>query len=370
MLNRFINENTGRKEATIVTPIDSKFADKVTERLGEYEDTSIFGVGEDMETYDAIVPSEMISSQMLEAMKDQYPEEQASYLLSSEILTVDPQNYTLLCEKAKVPVGSNILMNHYSYNDNGELVTISPFLYEGGQLRLTPADDSIYEIPIHGILEQGDVPNELLGPNANTVRLIVPQGEMRGYTWYANPGDVEGFMDYANELMGEMFPRGQESAYMELGFTTRVYKIQDYMKIMNIFVVFAEVFVYSFVALLTLIGLTNVISTMSTNVRMRSKEFAVLQSVGMTYNGLNRMLNLESIMCSAKSLMIGLPLGILFTYLINLSIRSTFPVPYQLPWFAVIWCIAVVFGITWVTMRYSAVQLQRRNIIETIRLEA
>jgi putative ABC transport system permease protein len=141
------------------------------------------------------------------------------------------------------------------------------------------------------------------------------------------------------------------------------------MKIMNISIVFAEVFLYSFVVLLTLIGLTNVISTMSTNVRMRSKEFAVLQSVGMTYSGLRRMLNLESIMCSGKSLIIGLPIAIVLTYLINLPIRSVFPVPYQLPWLAAIWCIAVVFGITWITMRYSASQLQRRNVIETIRLE-
>ena len=81
------------------------------------------------------------------------------------------------------------------------------------------------------------------------------------------------------------------------------------------------------------------------------------------------MLNLESIMCSGKSLIIGLPIAIVLTYLINLPIRSVFPVPYQLPWLAAIWCIAVVFGITWITMRYSASQLQRRNVIETIRLE-
>lgn len=192
---------------------------------------------------------------------------------------------------------------------------------------------------------------------------------MRGYTWYADPADIDGFMDYANDLMVKMFPRVQESAYMEIGFTTRVYKIQDYMKVMNIAIVLVMVFVYSFVILLTLIGLTNVISTMSTNVHMRSREFAVLQSAGMTHGGIKRMLNLESIMCSAKSLIIGVPLAIALTYLINIPVRSMFPVPYQVPWLAATGCVAVVFAITWFTIRYSASRLREKNIVETIRLE-
>ncbi len=105
-------------------------------------------------------------------------------------------------------------------------------------------------------------------------------------------------------------------------------------------------------------------------VQMRSREFAVLQSIGMTHDGLKRMLNLESIMCSTKSLIIGLPLALVLTYLINKPIRTMFPVPYQFPWFTVICCIVVVFIITWSTMWYSSKQLYKKNVIETIRLES
>lgn len=39
---------------------------------------------------------------------------------------------------------------------------------------------------------------------------------------------------------------------------------------------------YGFVILLVLMGFTSVISTLTTNIRIRSREFAVLKSVGMT----------------------------------------------------------------------------------------
>jgi putative ABC transport system permease protein len=234
-------------------------------------------------------------------------------------------------------------------------------------VQLFKADGVINEVMVHGVLTQENIPAELLPPNRQIVRLIVPQGKMRGYTWYANPADIDGFIGYANTVMAESFPQDPEETYMERGFNTRVFTISDYMKVMNIAVGLTMVFVYSFAALLTLIGLTNVISTISANVRMRSREFAVLQSVGMTYRGLKRMLNLESVMCTFKSLIIGLPLALALTYLINLPIRAAFPIPYQLPWLACVYCVFGVFAVTWVTMRYSASRLKNNSIVETIR---
>jgi putative ABC transport system permease protein len=174
-------------------------------------------------------------------------------------------------------------------------------------------------------------------------------------------------MEYANTIMRETFPQSQETGYMELGFTTRMYKFRDYMKVMNIAIGIAKVFVYGFVALLTLIGLTNVISTISANVRMRSREFAILQSVGMTRGGLKRMLNFESVICTSKSLIIGLPLAIALTYFINLPVRAAFPIPYKFPLLPCIYCALLVFAITWATMRYSTKRLNSGSLIENIR---
>jgi hypothetical protein len=163
-------------------------------------------------------------------------EEREEYEISAEILTLDGENYAALCEQAGVPAGSNILINHYAYNDDGRKASLEPFLFEKEDLRLIKADGSVSEIPVHGEL--------------------------------------------------------------------------------------------------------------------------------------TRMLNFESLICAAKSLTIGLPVAIALTYLINLPIRSAFPIPYRFPWLAVTYCVFAVFAITRITMRHSAFRLRDDNTIEAIRSES
>ena len=90
----------------------------------------------------------------------------------------------------------------------------------------------------------------------------------------------------------------------------------------------------------------------------------------MTSSGLRRMLNLESILSSVKSLIIGLPLGVLVSYLIYQTIMQSVDFSYQLPWVPILQSIIAVFIITWVTMHYSAARLSGGNIIETIRSDS
>lgn len=126
-------------------------------------------------------------------------------------------------------------------------------------------------------------------------------------------------------------------------------------------------FVFGFVGTLILIGLTNVISTISENVKTRSGEFAVLQSVGMTSGGIKRMLNLESVFSSLRALIIGAPLGILGNYGIYLAMRNMGVFNFSIPWLWIISSVLAIFLVTWLTMRYAANKLKSRNIIETIR---
>lgn len=363
-----INKVTGRSDAIFDKPIHSKVGNTIVERLREFEGTKTMGIGSDMETYMAEIPHERVSPQMLKAMN--FPQEQQSYEFTVEILTVDEENYQALCDKAGVPFGSNILLNYYSYNDNGKEVKIAPFLLEEKSVQLIKADSSIKEVTVQGVLVEDEIPELLFYPNTRMVRLILPEAEIRGYSCYSDPVNINGFMDHANMVMTEAFPSDESAEYMEAGFNVRVYKIADYMRVMNMAIIVATIFIYSFVVLLMLIGLTNVISTMTTNVMMRSREFAVLQSVGMTQDGLKRMLNLESILCSAKVLVFGIPIAILLTYLINMPIRKFYPIPYAFPWLAMLICVFAVFLITLVTTRCATYRLRNRNIIEAIRSES
>jgi len=355
----FRNEEAAyRWDLDVIAPIDSRLADKITARLREYDNTYVTGIGAtDIESYIAILPSEIISPQMMQAIGRNY--------LSAGIITLDPESYASLLEIAGLPHGSNILINHFATLSRGRLTEFEPFIFNEGNFQLKyRSTGEIREIAIHATLSAGDIPAALMPANpaaVNEVRIIVPYGLMRGYSWYATPNNIESFMAYANLVMEEFFPNHAEGYYMERGFSVRVFETHDFIRVMNLGISIAIVFFYGFTALTTLIGLTSVISSISTNVRMRAKEFAVLQSVGLTREGIRHMLNLESILCSAKSILFGLPVAIALTYFIHLPISNMVPAVYRLPWLAIAICIIGVFSVTWITMRFSESYLRQVN---------
>ena len=126
---------------------------------------------------------------------------------------------------------------------------------------------------------------------------------------------------------------------------------------------------YGFVILLILMGFTSVISTLTTNIRIRSREFAVLKSVGMTNKSLCRMLYSESIFCVLNALVPGVILGIAIPFLINLSIRKAFPVLYHIPWAALFGGIFVLIGIVFSITRTEIHKLRDKSIIDEIRMD-
>ncbi len=345
-------------------PIYSTRGDEITEKLEEYGDIDIFDMGDDLDTYQAIVASDQVTQDM----KNLYEKDaNTGYEYAVDLITLDREHYQQLCKKAKVAVGSTILLNQYSYNDYGHEREITPFSSSIQEMTLVKEDGTTQSVAIQGQLMGEDVFPELIHPAPSPVQLVVPEAEVRGYSWYASPEDEEDFMAYAKEILNQEFPESPNASYMEEGFNVRVFRVTEYMQVMNIAISMVSVFMYSFVALLMLIGLTNVISTLSTNVQMRQREFAVLKSVGMTKEGIQKMLNYESILCSMKALIIGIPVGILITILVNLPIRSMMPIPYEIPWLSLLLCVIVVLLITWGTTRYASHKLEKQNIIEAIR---
>jgi len=64
-----------------------------------------------------------------------------------------------------------------------------------------------------------------------------------------------------------------------------------------------KIFTYGFIILISLIVIANIFNTISTNVMLRRKEFAMLKSVGMTLGGFDRMMNYECLLYTACSLL-------------------------------------------------------------------
>ena len=128
-----------------------------------------------------------------------------------------------------------------------------------------------------------------------------------------------------------------------------------------------EIFLYGFIIVIVLIGVTNVLNTVSTNMNLRQREFAMLQSVGMTRKEFHRMIRVEGVLYVLKSLAFGIPIGLGLSGLVYLMIRHQFDYGYVFPWQAIIISLVAVVLIIGLSM-WSALRKQRKlNIIETIR---
>lgn len=143
--------------------------------------------------------------------------------------------------------------------------------------------------------------------------------------------------------------------------------IQEEADRQNSLILIIAIFLYGFIIVISLIGVTNIFNTITSNMNLRSKEFANLKSIGMTKKEFNRMIRLESIFYGLKSIIIGLPLGILGSYLLYLAFREGILMEYTFPVMPTVVAVVVVFLLIGGIMKYSLNKINKQNIIETIR---
>lgn len=132
-----------------------------------------------------------------------------------------------------------------------------------------------------------------------------------------------------------------------------------------------NIFLYGFIAVITLIGVTNIFNTITSNMELRQKEFAMLKSIGMTKKEFNRMINLETIFYGTKALIYGVALGLLGTFAIYkaFSVKINNGIGVYIPIIPIIISVIFVFAIVFMIMRYSIHKINQQNTIETIRKE-
>lgn len=190
--------------------------------------------------------------------------------------------------------------------------------------------------------------------------VISPQlGEHGCYiTLYANTSDHTSLTSRIESMSG--------TGDSESGIS--IFDYEENVRQFNAVMLIVGIFVYGFIGVISLIGLTNIFNTISTNMQLRSKEFASLKSIGMTKKEFNRMIRLESLMYGIKSLLIGIPLGVLGVFAIFSAFSNgNVPMSFVFPWKAILISIAAVIIVVWLIMKYSISKVNKQNIIETIR---
>lgn len=185
--------------------------------------------------------------------------------------------------------------------------------------------------------------------------------ESKSYTLYIKSSDPDKQQDTIEKVIN-----GQADSFPDSEYDMR--NLDASMRQEQSLFLLVAIFLYGFIIVIALIGITSIFNTITASMNLRSREFAMLRSVGMTKKEFNRMVGLESIFFGMKSLAVAVPLGLLFSLLIYQSLQNdTLEVTYTPPLGALFISILAVFLLLICIMRYSLHRINKQEIIETIR---
>ncbi|MBQ7365257.1 MAG: ABC transporter permease [Clostridia bacterium] len=160
----------------------------------------------------------------------------------------------------------------------------------------------------------------------------------------------------------ELLLRGAYDTRDLFNYAAEVQSNRDLITVIN-------VFSYGFIVLISLIAAANVFHTVSTNIHLRKREFAMLRSVGMTSGALIRMMNYECLLYGTITLLFSIPTACAVTYLVYLVMQKSFSVSFFLPWYSIFIAIFSVFAVVFSSMLYAMRKLSIENPIEALKQE-
>lgn len=292
-----------------------------------------------------------------------------------QINMLDDDMFNELCAKngidSKVYYNSNnkcklLLMNNVSHTANGKKVFTDNILGSSFKEAYYPEDNLQFEITDF-VKYSNTKPCNL--NRIGVISLYMPYSQLVKVCKNINANDNQ-LSNYilgiettdhqkVTEKLNTISDDGKYSSFTVVDFS-------EQMQAFNAIALVIQVFVYGFVALISLITVFNIINTISSGIASRKKEFAMMKSVGITPKGFNKMIMLESAFYGIKAVIFGLPISALISFGMHKALgnsTTTFSIDYVLYLIVAL----VVFAIIGMTMIYSVKKVQQNNIIETLK---
>ena len=257
--------------------------------------------------------------------------------------------------------GAILIDDNINIDANGKRIQGSMYTWKKGDTATGKIDGKEYNIKI--VARTDERPNGVENLYNTNAYFIVSEEFINkvGYisaALYAQSNNVD-------KLDEEVEQYKKDNNLTESNLHT--FNMEESVRAENAIVLVISIFLYGFIGVITLIGITNIFNTITTNMNLRKKEFAMLKSIGMTKKEFNRMIRLESIFYGVKSLIIGIPIGLLLSYGMYNVFKNSMEMEYVLPYKAIAIAIAFVAIVIGIIMRYSMSKINKQNIIETIR---
>ncbi|GEM_PF-2399805 len=196
-----------------------------------------------------------------------------------------------------------------------------------------------------------DTLKELLGGK------IGPDSHCRIYIKLESEKNYETVLSSVNELKRQFSAGADAAIYDNIASAREARQLSMVVSVFGI----------GFVTLISLVGVTNIINTVSTGIDLRTREFAMLKSVGITPKGFNKMIRFESLFYGLKALMWGLPISVILMLLLNRVMGTTFSFAFRLPWLEMALVSAGIFVVTGITMLYATGKVKKQNIMDGLR---
>lgn len=149
--------------------------------------------------------------------------------------------------------------------------------------------------------------------------------------------------------------------------TIHSYNLSEEAKQANQTILIINIFTYGFIILIGLISIANIINTISTSMALRTKEFSMLKSIGMTPKAFNKMIYFESLFYGLKTLVYSLPIGLIIMYFLYQNLTDVFDRPFSVPIPSFIILIIAIFTIVFTTLIFSSRKIKQLTIIDGLK---
>lgn len=273
-------------------------------------------------------------------------------------------------ERVTAPEG--FAADYYSRNyDNEDVIQYDFYNSESGDSITVPAADCATTIPVYigGFIE--DAPYFLGDKYSGSLILAYPEScrtaileenDLNLHRIDNNFAFTTSNHTKAMEDLAQILKKNQMQSNSLYDYVAE--KAQNRSLVIAI-----SVFSYGFIILISLIAAANVFNTISTNILLRRRDFAMLRSTGMDRSGFRRMMCYECLLYGLKGMLYGLPVSLFINWRIYLALREGWEMGFYLPWQNYVIAICSVFAVVGSTMIYSMNKIKKENIVDELKID-
>ena len=277
-----------------------------------------------------------------------------------EIYGLNSEDFKEYLEKLGVDYDKNkdkaVLLDYYSLYKEGKTIKNRLLTYSPNDSISGNVEDKEFNVSISKITET--VPDGLEGTYFYSAVIVLNVDE------YGNDFNfVPNMLTTNSEEPDDLAKRSQKYDNMYVTNIASEVKFYDSVRLV------VYIFAYGFIGIITLIGVTNIFNTLTSNIDLRQREFAMLKSIGMTKKEFNKMINLETLFYSLKALIFGIVLGLIASFAIYKAFAQSLDYGFKIPMQAILISILFVFVIVFIIMKFAIGKINKQNIIDTIRKE-